>query len=685
MQTMMPRAAAAISVVSTLLPFALLAGRSGAGETASTQTVHAVDLPPVVVTARGRETPLAAMPGRVERLDAAEIARIGGVGVADLVARFPGVAAESDGPWAKDLNLRGLSRDSVILLLDGNRVNLFNDLGARFGYVDPLAIERVEVLHGPISALYGSGSIGGVVNVLTRSGRFAPHPAWHGGLSAGYQSAGAGLDGYAFAQYDSPTSHAFVSQSYRDHGSYEDGRSDEVRNSQFQDAHTTLKIGAAPADAWRIEAAGQFFEGRDIGIPGSGTAPLPAAADVTYLHTSSELGSLAATFAPRWAFLAESRLRLSVQRIERRVRVDRFPAASPFLELRPRAEHQTTGADWRNTLTPGGGHVVVAGLDTWQWDMESTRLRLFRNGRRVTESPLPEASMLSAGFFAEDDWRVSPRWLLNVGGRLDSLRVENDANDRWPADSEGETGWNAHLGAAWGETEGLNIRTVVAAGYRAASLSERFQYLELGGGRVRLGDPDLDPERSLLAETETRWRGRTVTASLSLFHNWLDGLIGERVEDAATIRNANIARATIYGAAADVAWRPVGAWRLYANAGYAVGEDTREHEPLAGVAPLAGLIGTECDPAGTGPWGRLEGRFAAAQERTPPGVDEAPAWAIANLRLGWDLASRGWFHRVYAGVDNLFGATYRNYLSTFRGAPYYEPGRSFVVGLQSQF
>jgi outer membrane receptor protein involved in Fe transport len=36
-------------------------------------------------------------------------------------------------------------------------------------------------------------------------------------------------------------------------------------------------------------------------------------------------------------------------------------------------------------------------------------------------------------------------------------------------------------------------------------------------------------------------------------------------------------------------------------------------------------------------------------------------------------------------VDNLFGATYRNYLSTFRGAPYYEPGRSFVLGLQSQF
>jgi hemoglobin/transferrin/lactoferrin receptor protein len=680
-----PRRRLPVSVAVSSLLAGLACAATAAGETAPTQTVRVVELAPVVVTARGRETPLAATPGRVERLDAAEIARIGGVGVADLVARFPGVAAEADGAWGKDVNLRGLGRDSVVLLLDGNRVNTFNDLGARFGYVDPLAIERIEVLHGPISALYGSGSIGGVVNVLTRAGRFATPPAWHGGLAAGYESVADGLNAYGFAQYDAPAAHAFASQSWRNHAAYEDGRGDEVRNSQFQDAHTTLKIGAAPATAWRVEAAGQYSEGRDIGIPGSGTAPLPAAADVTYPHTSSELGMLTATFAPAWAVLTESRLQLSVQRVERRVRIDRFPAASPVAEIRPRAEHRTVAANWRNTLVPAGGHLLAAGLDVWRWDMESTRLRLFRDGRRVTESPLPDASMVSAGLFAEDDWQLAPGWLLNAGGRLDAIRVENDANDRWAADGEGETGWNAHLGAAWGEPEGLAAKGVVAAGYRAASLSERFQYLELGGGKVKLGNPDLDPERSLLAECGAQWRTRSLALGLSVFHHWLGDLIGEVAEDALTIRNRNVDEATIYGAELDAAWRPGAGWRLYANAGSAVGDDTRNDEPLPGVAPLSGLLGAECDPAGPGAWGRLESRFAAAQERTPPGVEESPAWAIANLRLGWDLASRGRAHRVYAGVDNLFGATYRNYLSTTRGTPFNEPGRSFALGLQSQF
>nr|NJM04941.1 Plug domain-containing protein [Desulfobacula sp.] len=67
----------------------------------------------------------------------------------------------SDSPWGSDINIRGLGRNNVLFLIDGCRVNTATDINARFGLVNPQDIERVEVIKGPVSALYGWGRHGG--------------------------------------------------------------------------------------------------------------------------------------------------------------------------------------------------------------------------------------------------------------------------------------------------------------------------------------------------------------------------------------------------------------------------------------------------------------------------------------------------------------------------------------------
>jgi hemoglobin/transferrin/lactoferrin receptor protein len=637
----------------------------------------------MVVTARERETPLSQTPGSIGVISLDDIRDRRAVSLSDLAGLTPGVARNSDGPWGSDINIRGLSRESVVMLVDGVRVNTATDLGGRFGFLDPLAIERVEILKGPISSLYGSGSIGGVVHVLTRKGKFADQPEWHGGASARGSLNPDGFGGFAFGDYDSPDFYLYAGQSYRDYGSYRAGGGEEVPNTQFQDNGTHLRAGYKASRFYRVEGNVQYFRGRDIGIPGSGTSTLPAAADVTYRDATRGMVSLVNTFLPGGDSFKESRLNLYYQYIERDVVVDRFSAANALQEITPTGKHDTYGAKWFNVLELGEHHVTV-GPDVWRRHLISTRTRVFKDGRRVEDEPLPESSFLSAGAFVEDDWRVAPAVNLNGGGRWDFIRVENDATAQWPEGDEEDGSWDLHLGGTWDLADALSVKLVGGSGYRAASLEERFQYLELGGGKVKYGAPDLDPERSLFAECglnlhESRWEGQA-----SVFYNQLSDMIGERTVDAATIVNANIREAEIYGVELESRWRPASDWRVYGNVSYAVGRDTSDDEYLAGVPPLGGLVGVAYGGE-TGPRGRLETVFAARQDKVPDGADEAPGWMTVNAELGWRFLKAGTEHEISVGVNNLFDTEYRNYLSTYRRPEFSEPGRSCDVSYRLAF
>jgi len=127
---------------------------------ASTTGLNKLD--PMVVTARGRESLISQTPGGVGIVDQEEISAMNPVSITNAATRIPGVDKSSDSLWGSAINIRGLGRNSVVFLVDGCRVNTATDINAQFGTVNPLDIQQIEVLKGPITALHGSGSMGGV-------------------------------------------------------------------------------------------------------------------------------------------------------------------------------------------------------------------------------------------------------------------------------------------------------------------------------------------------------------------------------------------------------------------------------------------------------------------------------------------------------------------------------------------
>ena len=166
-----------------------------------TQAVWAQEakLATTVVTATRAETKLDETLADVRVITQAQISSSAGRSLAEVLQRFGGVQMASNGGRGNTQNISIRGSKQVILLVDGTRFGSVTDGSPSLASLPLETIERIEVVHGPASALYGSDAIGGVIQIFTKQGKgskqaFAPYASVTAG-KAGYQDANAGFAG----------------------------------------------------------------------------------------------------------------------------------------------------------------------------------------------------------------------------------------------------------------------------------------------------------------------------------------------------------------------------------------------------------------------------------------------------------------------------------------------------------
>ena len=140
----------------------------------------------VIVTPTRTAAPLQSSLAPVSVLERADIERLQSKDFTDLIARLPGVDISRDGgPGAlSSLYLRGTNSEHTLFLIDGQRVSSATLGSTSFQFLDPQQIERVEIVRGPKSSLYGSDAIGGVVQIFTRRSTAEPSSYVRAGFGA---------------------------------------------------------------------------------------------------------------------------------------------------------------------------------------------------------------------------------------------------------------------------------------------------------------------------------------------------------------------------------------------------------------------------------------------------------------------------------------------------------------------
>lgn len=173
------------------LPFLRAAGAGVLLTIATTgqgQESSSYELPPMVVTASGFEQDIRDAPASISVITREDLEQRQFSNIAEAVANEPGVDVRSGvgKTGGLDISIRGMPSSYTLILIDGRRQNVSGDVTpngfAETGtsFIPPLsAIERIEVIRGPMSTLYGSDAMGGVINIITRP----VSDAWGGSLT----------------------------------------------------------------------------------------------------------------------------------------------------------------------------------------------------------------------------------------------------------------------------------------------------------------------------------------------------------------------------------------------------------------------------------------------------------------------------------------------------------------------
>ena len=108
--------------------------------------------------------------------------------VSSAIASEPGISVSGDGVWGKTVTIRGLSKNNVVMLVDGNRISTATNLAAALSMIDINDVDRIETIKSGASSLYGSGATGGVINIITKRANYSDYFYVKPTLKVGYNS-----------------------------------------------------------------------------------------------------------------------------------------------------------------------------------------------------------------------------------------------------------------------------------------------------------------------------------------------------------------------------------------------------------------------------------------------------------------------------------------------------------------
>ena len=662
-----------------------------------------------------KETPL---PMEVMSRDALEESNA--VTAPDLLSSLPGIAMQRDGIWATSINVRGMGTSSLVMMIDGDRIETATDLAASLSLIDLNDIERIEVIKGSASSLYGTGALGGVVNFISKSTSLSEELTAGGSVSSYYNTVNEGYSQNISLNIKRNFWYLRINGTFRKAGDTKTPTG-VLSNSQYSDNNISALLELSPLTNHILKIDFQKYKAYDVGIPG-GYPLFPDNADVKYSNIERDLFSARYEIKNISTVLNKVSLKYYNQNIYRNVdnvpHLIQHPAPSQNLyveKITPNARHYTNGIQLQANLIPFSNQILVAGIDIWQRKLDSRREKYLKtemldssgsitaaNYQTIGERPLPEASFTSAGSFIQDDLSLNKKLKLSIGGRIDKINISNSeisnpvyviingiANNSpsnrtlyWKSYNANDVSWSGNIGVIYSFDKQTDLTFNLARSFRSPSLEERYQYIDLGN-LIRIGNPNLKPEKGYFFDLGFRLWDNILSLKWNAYLNLLNDLVSEipgTYEDRPALIKTNIGEARLYGSDFSFEYNYISWSSIYLDASYTFGKDIINDSYLSQIPPLNGRIGYKITRLGY----KID--FSAvlfsAQNKIAEGEIATPGYVYFNLFIQSPLFNINFADcKILGGIQNITDKSYRNHLSTNRGFIKEEPGRNFYLKL----
>jgi outer membrane receptor protein involved in Fe transport len=643
------------------------------------------DLEPVVVTATRDAIDVGSSPLPVSQLAGDRLHREQSVSISGAIDRLPGVHNLTTGQQIGKPVIRGLTGSRVLVLDNGHRLEDYSWSDEDGPSIDARLAQRVEVIRGPASVLYGSDAIGGVVNAIP-----APLPdASAGGftrtmaeVSGATNNREAGLVLGAEAARSRLGFRATAIARLAEDMNTPDGK---LENTKFSSVSGDAAIG--------------FHTSR-------GTSSL------RFAHYGGEFHLLEANEPPRPPGSEEEE-----EGPERKLNDDRLQFTGNYmagkLRLEPKLQLQRHDlAEMADELGPGGAPTGVEAevfkliLTTASADLlahhGSGRLHGTLGVTGVYQSsdskgiiPLvPDATTTTAAAFGFEQFDYGKLSIV-AGARGDVRSLDADANAELDLTSQSRhsSAFSGDVGAIFHATPSLAVTANVGRAWRAPTLFELFANgPRLGEARYEIGDPTLDPETSLNLDGGIRWSAARAHAEVSAFRNRIDDFIfvaptGQSQGSLAVFRYDH-ALATLTGAELSADIDPTHLLTLRGKYDFVRGTNEDTDKPLPLVPPARTTFEAEIHGAGLGWADRahagLDVEITQEQKRLSDFDIPTDGYTLLGLEAGLSRRLGARPVRFDVRVRNLTDKAYKSFLSRYKGFAL-DPGRNILLRLSADF
>lgn len=618
-------------------------------------------LPEVVVTATATPRALQTAPASVTVVDQQALSRRPVQDLTDVLRDVPGVTVNGAGLTRRGISIRGMPSEHTLFLVDGRRVNgsasAIAHADFELNWVPVEAMDRVEIVRGPMSSLYGSEALGGVVNVITRSAT----DVWRGSLRAmgGLREDGRGGETYQLGAYaGGPLIQDRLGLSlYAE--SKARGDTPQAANPRLSDLEAREALSGSATLSWTPDAAQRIdftvLAGRDDRSRSTATT---AATPVYYRYADAvDRRQYALSHTGRWSW-GDSVVRAYRSTLDRTNTVTNGQTASRPVGM------QEDIIDGRVTADPVAGHRLSVG---GEWRREE-----------LQDAAAAVSGVLTSeryAIFAQDEWALTPSLSLTGGARFDH-------HDQY--------GWQTspRLYAVWPPVEGLTLKGGGGRGFKSPSLkqlSPEFVTVAAGGRFTVYGNPDLKPEIGTSYEASAEYRRGGWAVRLGGFANDIENLIETRCTAFCGVRGRevrlyqNINEARITGLEAGAETRLPAGFSLRGDYTYLDSENRSTNQQLSERPHHSGHATLRWEPDDHR-FVQLRGEYVGEQLMLFNAVQYAvPDYTLVSLEGGLRLEKNLW---VRAGVQNLGDVRLADESAYFSFA---EPGRFYYLGFTAGF
>ena len=619
---------------------------------------------------------------KIDVLKSKDISRSGTPNFMELLTKVPGVDMIAKGQGISKPVIRGLSMNDILVLNNGVRIENYQFSENHPLGVDDNDVERVEVIKGPASLLYGSDAIGGMLNFIKEQS--APTGKIIGDYRTQLHSNTLGMSNSLGIKGASKHLFSGLRVSNKTHADYKQGGGDFVPNSRFNEWSLSANTGYT-GKSGTFKVFYDYFK-QDLGMTVPPVKPIITEKgrknNIWYQDLEHHLiSSQNKLYLGKFKWETNLGYQIALRKLNTTLEV-------PVVEM----NLNTFTYESKVYLPSSESAEYIIGIQ----GMSQTN----RNQKDRVSQFLPDADVNTIGGLALAQYSFWGKLKVQGGFRFDANKTETFAlgkagteNYHTPV-SRNFSSLNGSVGATYTLNEKLLLRLNLAKAYRIPNLSELTSSGD-HGSRYEIGNEDLDPENAYESDASLHYHGEYLSFDLAGFYNHIDNYIfisptAETTSSAIGIYRFEQTNSKLYGGETGVHFHPKSIPCMHVQVNYSMVTGKQENGnslPFIPAQKFRYEIRAEKETLAflkhPNIW--LSALTALKQDNPSPYETETDGYTLVNAGINTEIKRNNQLMNIGLSINNILDAKYFDHLSTLKPLNYYNQGRNVSLKLKVPF